>query len=100
VVQPQLREIIYYSFECPVSSLIFCLGYPFYFPKFARLLAGWKAVGVYLIAHKFSEACPQAPFSQPSLHANNGDLGLFPGKQYVILVGLVNGVKKDSASSW
>ena len=33
------------------------------------------------------------PFSSHSLHANDNDLGLFPGKQYVIHIGLVIGKK-------
>jgi hypothetical protein len=34
-----------------------------------------------------------APFSLPPPHANHGDLGLFPRKQYIIRVGLVKGKK-------
>ena len=93
----------YYGFECPIGSLIFCVGHRFYFPKIVRLLAEWREVGVYSIANKFSEGSPPiGPFSLPPLHANCGDLGLFPRTQYILCVGLVRVVKgkKDSASPW
>jgi hypothetical protein len=47
------------------------------------------AVGVYSLAYEFSEGPTSAPLSPSFLHANDVDLGLFPGKQYIFLVGLV-----------
>ena len=45
-------------------------------------------------------ARPLAPFSPPPLHANHRDLGLFPRKQYIICVGLLEGVDVMDNGSW
>jgi hypothetical protein len=48
-------------------------------------------VGVYSITYEFSEGSPALwPLF---LHANHGDLGLFPRKQYIVCVRLVRLVK-------
>ena len=49
-------------------------------------------VGVNSFAYRFSEGSPTcASFSSVFSYANDMDLSLFPGKQYILLVGLVNG---------
>jgi hypothetical protein len=68
VVQPSLCETKYYSFECPVCSLIFCVGHLFYCPEIARLLAEWKEVAFFSsMAYEFSEGSPPSgPFFSAS----------------------------------
>jgi hypothetical protein len=82
VIKPRLRgawEIT--VFECPVGSLIFCVGHRFYSTMTARLLAERKALAVYSIAYDFSEGSPPSgPFFLPSLSRKWRGSGPVPGK--------------------
>jgi hypothetical protein len=89
-----MKHKIYYSFECPIGSLILRHRSSILFSKdcsFASRMEGSGGLFDRLRILRWQPAL--RPLFLSPLHANHGDLGLFPRKQYIVRVRLVRLIK-------